>query len=202
MKYYAKDNMLIVNVPSVTVGGNIQLAANQITNAWTEFLAIDAVCWGTFGSSQMFGDYDGRVLLFWSGSIDNVLLDGTGGRGIVSSVMQAYSYLGAMATQKQVGMYRPTFIVNAPITISSQILYDFNTDGLSTPSAAPRDYSALWDYGLWGTAIWGGGSGVQKWWIQASGMGVAAALRMVTQTEAEVLWVSTDYSFVNGTGLF
>jgi len=202
MKYYPKDNQLILNVPSVTVGGNIQLAANQITNAWTEFRDIDAVCWQSFGSAQFFGDYNGRVLAFWYGTIDDVKLDGTGGRGIISSVMQAYSYLGATATQKQVGMYRPTFIVNAPITVSASILYDFSTADIPAPTSPPKNYLALWNYGLWGTAIWGGGDEVQKQWIQASGMGVAAALRMVTQTEAEVLWVATDYSFVHGTGLF
>jgi hypothetical protein len=201
MKYFPKDNMLIMNVPSVTVGGNIQLAANQITNAWTEFLGIDSVCWNAFGSQQFFGDYSGRVLMFWTGTIDNVLLDGTGGKGIISSVMQAYSYLGNMATQKQVGMFRPTFIVNAPLTISASILYDFSTADLPTPTSPPKNYSALWDYGLWGQAIWGGGDSVQKQWIQAQGMGVAAALRMVTQTEAEVLWVATDYSTVQGKGI-
>jgi hypothetical protein len=202
MKYYPKDNMLIINVPSITVGGNIQIAANQITNAWTEFRDIDSVCWSAFGSSQFFGGYTGKAYLFWTGSIDNILLDGTGGQGIIASVMQAYSYFGAFATQKQVGMYRPTLIVNAPVTVSASILYDFDTAILTTPTAPARNYSALWNYGRWGSAIWGGSDSVQKQWIQAQGMGVAAALRMVTQTEAEVLWVATDYSFIGGQGLF
>jgi hypothetical protein len=201
LKYFPKDNMLIVNVPSITVGGNIQLAANQIIGAWTEFRDIDAVCWGTFGSSPMFGDYNGRVLAFGVGTVDNVSLNGTGGFGIIASVMQAYSYMGSGATQKQVGMYRQTFIVNAPITISSMILYDFDTQDLTTPTAPPKNYSSLWNYGLWGTAIWGGGDAVQKRWFQAVGMGVAASLRMVTQTECEVLWVSTDYSILKGQGI-
>lgn len=202
MKYFPKDNMLIVNVPSVTVGGNIQLAANQITNAWAEFRDIDSVCWSTFGSTQFFGDYNGRVLMFWISTIDDVKLDGTGGRGIISSVMQAYAYFGAFATQKQVGMYRPTFIVNAPLAVSSSILYDYAIESLPAPTSPPRSYSALWNYGLWNQAVWGGGDAVQKQWFQAQGIGVAAALRMVTQTEAEVLWVATDYSFIGGQGLF
>lgn len=201
LKYFAKDNMLILNVPSVTAGGNIQLAANQITGAWTEFLGMDSVCWAAFGSSPFFGGYDGRVFAAWAGNIDGVKLDGTGGKGVISSVMQAYSYLGQLATQKQVGMYRPTFIVNAPITLSTSILYDFSTKDLPAPTSPAKNYSALWNYGLWGTAVWGGGDSVQKRWIQAEGMGVAAALRMVTQTEAEVLWVSTDYSLIGGTGI-
>jgi hypothetical protein len=202
LKYYPKENMLLSNVPSVTVGGNIQLASNQLINSWTEFLNLDAVCWGTFGSAPFYGDYNGRVLAFWIGSADNVLVDGTGGVAIISSVMQAYNYLGAFATQKQVGMYRPTFVVNAPLTVSSSILYDFDTRDLPAPTAPSKNYSALWDYGLWGVAIWGGGDNVQKQWFQAEGMGVVASIRMVTQTEAEVLWVATDYSLISGKGLF
>jgi len=202
LKYFAKENQLILNIPSVTVGGNIQLAGNQITGAWTEFTDMDSVCWRAFGSSPFYGDYTGRVLMAWVGNVDNVLLDGTGGKGVISSVMQAYSYLGAMAVQKQVGMYRPTLVVNNPVSISSSILYDFSTKNLTPPTSPPKNYSSLWNYGLWGTAIWGGGDEVQKRWIQAEGMGVSAALRMVTQTEAEVLWVSTDYSYVVGQGLF
>jgi hypothetical protein len=110
--------------------------------------------------------------------------------------------MGSLASQKQVGMYRPTFIVNAPITVSSSILYDFTTKDLAAPTAPPKNYSSLWNYGLWGQAIWGGGDEVQKRWFQAEGMGVAASIRMVTQTEAEVLWVATDYSLINGKGLF
>lgn len=202
LRYVARDNMLIVNVPSIVSNGNVQLVSNQITGAWSEFLNIDAACWGMFGSVPYFGDYSGNVHIFWLGNKDAVDVDGTGGRGIIASVMQAYSYIGDAATQKQVGMYRPTFIVNAPFAVNSAILYDFSTEDLSTPTAMLQDFGALWGAGLWNSSEWGGGASVQNQWIQAQGMGMVAALRMVVQTEAEVLWVSTDYSVVKGGGLF
>jgi len=99
-------------------------------------------------------------------------------------------------------MYRPVFVIEAPITNNSTILYDFATDYLTAPTPVPALYYSLWGVGLWNDAIWGGGVSVQKQWIQALGMGVAASLRMSTMTETETLWVATDYSLVGGKGLF
>jgi len=202
LKYFAKDNLLILNVPSVTEGGNIQIAANQITTAWTEFRDMDAACWGTYGSTPFFTDFTGKVYQAWTGNKDAVKLDGTGGTGIISSVQQAYSYAGKGAVQKQVGMYRPVFIITNPITVKSTILYDFAVQTLDTPTPAPVTFGSLWGVGRWNVSTWGGGDAVQRQWIQAEGMGVAASIRMVLQTETEVLWVSTDYSFKIGVGLF
>jgi hypothetical protein len=193
--------MLILNVPSVTSGGNIQLASNQITNAWTEFLGMDAACWGFFGSSPMFGDHAGNVFQAWTGHSDRVQSNGTGGTAIVSRVQQAYSYMGERATQKQVGMYRPVFVVTDPAAFNSTIRYDFRAELVTTPGPMGVTSSSLWGVGVWNSSLWGGGDTVQKQWVQAEGMGVAASLLMVMRTEGEVLWVATDYSITGGWGL-
>jgi hypothetical protein len=201
MKYFPKYDMLMMNVPGSASGGNIQLAANGITGAWTEFVSMDATCWAQFGSDMMFADYDGNVNIGWVGNVDAAEVDGSDGTAIVSNVQQAYTYAGAPATQKQIGMYQPVFVVSNSIAISTNIQYDFATDNITTPDVAPQDLTSLWGVGLWGTSLWGGGDSVQKQWIQANGMGVAASLRMVAQTEADVLWVATNYSFISGPGL-
>lgn len=201
LKYYPKDNLFILNVPSVTVGGNIQLAANQITGAWTQFTGMDAACWSMFGSTPMFGGHDGKVYQAWTGNSDKVTVDGTGGEPILSIVQQSYSYMGAPATQKQVGMYRPVFIVNDPAAFKSKIKYDFAAEVLTAPGPLPPSTNSVWNSGIWNDALWGGGDTVQKQWVQAEGMGVAASLMMVMKTEGEVLWVSTDYSILPGQGL-
>lgn len=201
LKYYPKDNLLILNVPSVTVGGSIQIAANQITGAWTQFTGMDAACWGFFGSTPMFGSNDGKVYQAWTGNSDKVAVNGTGGQPILTVVQQAYSYMGSPATQKQVGMYRPVFVVSDPAAFKSTIKYDFVAEILTAPGPLPVTGTSVWDVGIWDDDKWGGGDTVQKQWIQASGMGVAASLLMVMKTEGEVLWVSTDYSIVAGAGL-
>lgn len=201
LKYYPKENQLILNLPSIVAGGNIQLASNQITNAWTQFRDMDATCWGSFGSSPMFCGFDSTVYQAWVGFTDKLKLDGTGGVGIVSNVHQAYSYLQTGPLQKQIGLYRPVFVITSPITVKTKILYDFVTETVSAPTPLPITSGSLWGTGIWGTSTWGGGDAVQKQWIQAEGMGVAASFRMVLQTEVEVLWIATDYSYKVGAGI-
>jgi hypothetical protein len=43
--------------------------------------------------------------------------------------------------------------------------------------------------------LWFGALHTQKQWTQAVGVGVAASLSMKTSSEADVTWVSTDYSY-------
>ena len=202
LTYWTSNNMLMVNVPSVTAGGNIQLVSNQLIDAWSQFSGMDSSSWGITSQSLYFGDYSGRVLKAWSGFSDGVLLDNTGGTGVTSYVQQAYSYLGQPATQKQVGMYRPTFVVTDPVAYNSAILYNFQAQDVTSPSALAADASSTWGVGLWGSAVWGGGTQVQQQWVQAEGMGFVVSLKMVIQSDSEVLWVATDYSGVIGNGLF
>jgi hypothetical protein len=120
LRYFTPLNMILINVPSVVAGGNTQLAANQITNAWTQFQGMDAVCWIEYNNAPYFGDYAGNVFLAWTGFSDKVKLDNTGGIGITAVVQQAFSYLtdkggGNRSNQKQVSMYRPVFITGGSL---------------------------------------------------------------------------------------
>jgi len=200
MKYIAKYNMVILNVPT-TAGSFMQLAANQITNAWTMFNDVDARCWTLYGTVPYFGSTTGRLFNFWSGSLDNVLLNDTGGTGVISKVTQAYSYFGSMATQKQVAMYRPSFLTAVTFAVNPAISYDFVTAELTTPSFLSAAGASLWNVGAWDSARWGSGTIPQRDWYQAQGIGVAAALSMVTASAASVLWIATDYSIIKGQGV-
>jgi hypothetical protein len=202
MKYLAKANMLLINVPSVVSGGTTQFAANQITNAWTLFSGMDASCWGLYNLDPYFGTYDGRVMAAWTGNKDGILLDNTGGTTIIAEVQQAYTYFGHTSTQKQVGMYQPVLVATSDVAISTTIEYDFADKNLASPTAVySTPDGSLWNSSLWNTAIWGGSSNVQKDWVGANGMGIAASLRMITQSDGDVLWVGTNYSLGNGVGL-
>lgn len=195
VKYFAKFNMILINVPTLTSNAVIQLAANEIIQAWTVFTGMNAASWSQFDNTPYFGDFNGNVLAAWTGGEDEVLVNGTGGTAITAEVQQAYSYLKLPALQKQVGMYRPVFILDQPITFNSEILYDFKTDTLTVPTPPAFVGISLWNLAFWNQSNWGGGSSVQKAWVQASGMGNAVSLRMILQSSNEVLWVSTDYSY-------
>ena len=199
--YHPTINMVLIGIPSVTAGGNIQLAANQITKSWTEFTNMDSACWASHNDQLYFGDYTGRVYQAWTGFSDAVLLDNTGGEGVTATVQQAYTYFGSRGNTKQVGMFRPTFVTGGQIAYNAAIVYNFADKDVASPGAVPLPGGSLWGTGLWGSAFWSGGSTVLQTWLQAEGMGVAASLKMITQSEAEVLWVATDYSLVQARGI-
>jgi hypothetical protein len=199
LQYSPKENMLICNVPTTVAESNIQLAANQITNAWTVFSGMDATTWNIYSDHPFFGTYDGRVCIAWTGTQDGVILDGTGGTDIIALAQQAYSYLDSPGTQKQVGMYRPNFMVERLLSFNSTISYDFVRPELPVPgSLVDPDFSGIWNVGRWDAAKWAGATGPQRQWVQAQGLGVAASISVITSSAGEVLWVSTDYSYKTG----
>ena len=201
LNYFPAINMLLLNVPSVTSGGNMQFASNQIipSEPWTTFLGMDAASWVGYNSVPMFGDYAGNVWTAWNGWADKADVTGAGGTTITAQVQQAFSYMNKPALQKQIGMYRGNFITSAPVTGASVIDYDFNLSPIGSPITAPPPASdSLWDAGLWDIAKWGGGVSNLAVWRMASGIGVAAAVRLAIEASGEILWVSTDYSYKTG----
>lgn len=199
--YIPSINMTMVSVPSVTAGGNVQLVSNQITNAWSQFFGMDASSWAVFNELPYFGDYTGKVYQAWTGFSDKVLLNNTGGVGVTTFVQQAYSYFGGRSNNKQVGMYRPTFVTAGDVSYSCDTVYDFSDKDVPYPALGPQFSASLWGTGRWGSARWSGGSGVDQQWVQGEGMGVAVSLKMRTISNTEVLWVSTDYTLVASRGI-
>lgn len=199
--YFATANMVLVSVPSITAGGNIQLAINAITQAWTVFSGMDSACWATHNNLLYFGSYSGKVYQAWSGFLDGVLLDNTGGTGVSAYAQQAYSYFGGHANQLQIGMYRPTFVATGNFTYSANILYNFEQSATLTPANPVVNAGNLWGTGIWNAAKWLGGHQVFQTWLQAQGLGVAASLQLATLSTVEVLWVSTDYTLVQSNGV-
>lgn len=198
--YHPAINMVLINLPTTvtTVG---QLASNQITKAWCSFSGMSAQTWCSHNDLLYFGNTLGTVYKAWYGNSDGVLLNNTGGSGVRASAQQAYSYFGGRGNQKQVGMYKPVFITRGEVAYDCEIVYDFVEDTTVSAGSVPGLSSALWNTGLWGSGLWGGGSSVQQAWIQARGMGVAASLKMATQSASEILWISTDYTMVQSRGV-
>ncbi len=199
--YHPPLNMVLLAIPSVTAGGNTQLAANQIIQSWAQFTNMDGACWLSHNEQLYFGDYSGKVYQAWTGFSDKVLLDNTGGEGVTASIQQAYSYFGGRSSLKQVGLYRPTFVTGGQFSYNAAIVYNFKDKDVPVPGLVPLPLGSLWGTGLWGTSIWVGGTNVEQSWLAAEGIGVAASLKMVTTTVAELLWVSTDFSLVETSGI-
>jgi hypothetical protein len=198
VKFVPSINMLIINIPSVTVDGSLQMVENTVNSKWSTFLGLDATCWLVDYQEVPFFGSGTRVLQGWTGNTDNVTLADNAGVPITALVQQAYNYFGTPANNKQVGLYRPNFLTNRSVAWKSMIAYDFlfhiptvNTNPSAT--GTPR-----WDVAIWDAAYWTGGLHAQKQWASAEGVGFAGSLAMATKSDGEVVWVNTDYTVSSG----
>lgn len=195
-------NFVYLNIPSVYSGGNGQLVSNDITQSWCTFSGMDAHCWSRIDELPFFGDGEGRVSRSFVGYKDAVGIDGTGGVNIQSACQQAYSHFSAPGAQKQVGLYRPTFLGARNVGYSSILKYDYNQQsaGFPTPSNSPAPF-AYWNDAIWNRDFWSGGLLAQRDWNSGSGIGTAISLAINLSSEADTVWVSTDYTYRFGGAL-
>jgi hypothetical protein len=198
VKFVASFNMLIINIPSVTTEGSLQLCENVVNAKWTTFLGLDAQCWVTdYQDVPFFGSGD-KVMQGWTGNTDDVSLTDTAGKPITALVQQAYNYFGTPANNKQVGLYRPNFLTSRSVAWKSMIAYDFTFQIPQLNTQPPVVGVPRWDDAIWDAAYWSGGLHAQKQWASAEGCGFAGSLAMATRSDGEVVWVNTDYTISSG----
>jgi hypothetical protein len=192
-------NFLMVNMPSIYADGSGQLVSNYITTSWCTFSGYDANTFSVVQGALFFGASDGAVYQAYVGNRDAIKLDGSGGKDIIARCQQAYSYLNAPGAQKQVGMYRPNFLLTRNVGFRSKISYDFKQDDPGVPTGvSDKSRLALWNSAVWGQDKWSGGPFPKLEWRGAEGLGVAASINIAISASSEVIWVSTDYTFKKG----
>ena len=198
LKFVPSINMLIINVPSVTQDGALQLVENIVNSKWSTFLGMDANCLVADYTDVFHFGAGSAVYQGWTGYTDNVTPANPAGVPITALVQQSYNYFGTPANNKQVGLYRPNFLVTRDVLWKSYISYDFT---ISVPTVAGNPTSPPdenWDTAIWDRALWQGGLKAQKQWASAAGMGFAGSLSMATRSDGEVIWVNTDFTVSSG----
>jgi hypothetical protein len=190
--YYAKQNMLIFNIP--VIGGQQQYVMHNITKAWASFSGLNATCFEVYDENMYFGG-NGFVGKFWDGLSDN-------DQNIKASCQQAYSYFDSRGQLKRFTMVRPIlFTDNGLPTILCGINTDFDTqNNIGQVSFNPALVSVgIWDTSTWDDAEWGGGNTISKQWQGVTGTGYAGGiiLNIATQ-DIDVRWASTDYVMEKG----
>lgn len=190
--YFAKQNMLIINVP--TNDGPQQFVMHTITKAWAQFTDIGANCFTVHNDDIYFGG-NGFVGKFWDTNADD-------NQNINATVQQAYSYFDSRGTQKRFTMVRPILQVdNGSPAFLCGINVDFETTNVTgavtfNPSAIA---SGIWDSSTWDDATWSGGLVVNKTWQGVSGVGYSAGMYMnLSCQDINVRWASTDYVMERG----
>lgn len=189
--YFARENMLLMNVPIEEGQNQQQFAMNTITKNWANFTNQQANCLELYQDSPYFGG-DGVVYKAWNGYTD---VDSD----IDASCLQAFSPYRAPGVLKRWTMTRPIFRTNGSPSILSSINVDFDLSISTDPlSFSPFSY-ATWDSGTWDSSLWGGGLSILQNWQSVTGLGYYGAPQMqVTASGIETRWVSTDIVYESG----
>jgi hypothetical protein len=192
MNYFAKVNMLIVNIP--VTGGSEQYVMHNITKSWARFTNINANCWELSGDDIYFGG-TGFVGKFYDTYAD-------AGTNIKAFVQQAYSYFESRGQQKRFTLVRPILQTdNGLPTVLCGISTDFDTVDLTNQISFNPSILQIgeWDVDKWDDANWGGGLVTTKVWQGVTGLGYAGSVSMNVVSQAiELRWASTDYVMERG----
>ena len=200
MKYIAAINMVIVNIPGLTLEGDVQVALNAVNGKFTLFRGMDITCiCPDYQDVFFFGNSQGHILQGWTGNADHVnTISDPAGIPITALVQQAYNYFGTPANNKQVGLYRPNFLTDKQVVWKGSIRYDFEFFDPVVQLNPPQSPLPRWDFAIWDKDYWAGGLHLQKQWASAAGFGFAGSLAMATKSDGEVLWVNTDVTVTSG----
>ena len=192
MNYFAKNNMLILNVP--VTGGSEQYVMHNITKSWARFTNIYANCWEMSGDDMYFGGI-GFVGKFYDTYAD-------AGTNIRAFTQQAYSYFDRRGQLKRFTLVRPILQTdNGVPNVLCGISVDFDTIDLTTQiSFNPViDPIGLWDVDVWDNSNFGGGLITTKIWQGVTGLGYAGSISLnVVSQGIEFHWASTDYVMESG----
>jgi hypothetical protein len=192
MNYFAKQNMLILNVP--VTGGSEQYVMHNITKSWARFTNINANCWEMSGQDMYFGG-NGFVGKFYDTYAD-------AGTNIRAFTQQAYSYFDRRGQLKRFTLVRPILQTdNGVPNVLCGISVDFDTVDLTTQiSFNPViDPIGLWDVDVWDSSNFGGGLITTRIWQGVTGLGYAGSISLnVVSQGIELHWASTDYVMESG----
>lgn len=188
-------NMFLINMPANN-GSHFQLAMNDITMAWSEFIGYNAKCWELHNELPFFGDADGRVCRAWEQFTDAATVVGstvTPGDDIQWEVQTAFSQFGSPGQQKHFKMVRPIIMANGRVAVSIACQVEYTFKNPLAPVSLPSAGLGIWDSAVWGGAVWDGGLVTYKRWAVVQGIGTSASLRMLGRSNDETYFASLDW---------
>lgn len=188
---FIEENLLLVQVPSGSVGSRSQWVMNTMTKAWSHLSISPAITFTTFNGSLYCGQSD-RVSNCWTGGLD-------GTTGITYRIIPAFSYFGSPGQLKKFGLARAHIRADSSPVYAVKLLRDFDTS-VQFPSQVPSSPSgSAWGIAHWGVDVWGGSATFYRRWSSVTGAGLTAALA-IEGIHSGATWqlYASDYSFEMG----
>ncbi len=186
---HTNESFLLVNVPD---SPKAQYVMDLLTGGWSRFLGWDASCF-TYFDGRLFYGTTGKVVYAYVGAADN-------GVAIRAELLTGYNYFGTMGREKHIELIRPTFATTGNFSYTLALLGDFERQIPPVTLNALPSGSALWDVGLWDSAIWASDYSLTRQWRTvlnnpAYNFGLALQIASAAVT---VQWIAVDYVFKVG----
>lgn len=191
---------VVLVIPPTSTEPAIQFVMNSLTGAWTR-LDLPVNCGMVARDIYYFGTTDGRVCMYGNENyLDDVKLDGTGGKPVICSLFSAYSYMGDPTTLKHWKLIRPIFQSDQPPSYLVHLNTDFDIAALAGNPAPPgaEQTNPIWDTAIWDQAFWSSSFTVYRPWIGVSAMGFCCALLMKAATNDLTTLVAVEFVYEPG----
>ena len=189
--YFAKENMLYLNVPVAEGNQQQQYVMNTISKSWCNFTGWNANCWQLYNDDPYFGG-NGYIGKAWNGYNDN-------GANITGYALQSFQTYGNPGNLKRFTMIRPIFRTNGSPSLLGNMNLDFDVNFSTAPLSFTTISAATWDSAIWDTAVWGGDLRILQNWQGVQGVGYYAAPQIkLSSSGIDTRWASTDVVYETG----
>lgn len=187
---YPKNNLLILNIPTVEDTTSKQYVMNLLTGAWAEWSSINALSWVVYNENLYFGDTSGVVYKADTGSADD-------GVAITADMILTFSQLGARARQKHILLVRPNVEANVSSIGSAYPIVDYKSSNLTDLNAGViANDVALWDTAIWDDAVWSGSDIISEWRGDGN-IGTAISLQYIVQASTTAITQDLDFRLIS-----
>ena len=187
----SNENLLILNVPQMSLANNVQFVLQTETLGWSLFTGIPASCWCELNGDMYFAGGT-SIWNAFTGYQDN-------NKSYVAVIQQAFSDLGSASMKKHVKLARVNLISSTTKnSLQMSIRSDFDTSAPANIPSIATGTSALWDSARFDHDVFGAENiSVQKW-SGTSALGSYISVVLVMQVVAETIWTSSDLVFEVG----
>lgn len=195
------DGFLQVITPFSANKEPTQYTQNLLTSAWGRWEGVPINCAQTWNGNYMFGTLDGQVYIY-DGTLDNTLLDGTGGDPINFDILTSFQAPGNHGTWKNVGFIRTVGVLAGTAAINVKAVYDYDVGAqLRPPPPLQSSGESLWDEAIWDTNVWDFGLQAANFPTGALGIGRSVAIGMKGSSATRINVLGWDLTYVTGAPL-
>lgn len=195
---YPMGTKMVINTPTLVNSTSYQYIQNTISGAWCTFGKYNSpwnpVCFETMGDNLYYGTVN-SVAQCDTGSSDD-------GNSYLVTAKPAFSYMDAREQMKIWSQCQPIFQVTGSLTLSINMLTDFDATAATNIVPLSSGNSAPWNTALWNVTLWGDDEQIIKPWVGLAATGYAGSMELRANVMGlTAKWQSTNYLYRPG-GLF